>query len=94
MVKGAYYTWDINTNPGENGPFAPPPGWRGDGQDYIQLMYQRWQDKTLAPDIEACAVCHRVKEPVFSGPFSPEAARILGRIKERLAAKKASANAV
>lgn len=87
MANGEFVTWDINTEPGGRGPFAPPAGWRGDQKAYVTLMRERWKAFTYRQSLWACSQCERYHTPEFRGPFESEAKMILEGIKTSLKKK-------
>jgi len=82
MASGLVDAYCLNTTPGANSPFAPPLGWEGNEESYMQLM--RWR---LVNDLQARQQIHSVARRksvdarrtslTARGPFGRTAKKIL-----------------
>ena len=77
----------IVTEPGagDSHPFAPPAGFEGASEDYLQLMRRRFKDD-YHPHGQRMTVAARDaarSTPTFTGPFAAEARRIIDSLKPR-----------
>jgi len=65
----------INTNPGAGGPFAPPAGWDGSGDDYRELLRERYRSDHAARQ-QIAVVAKRLRSVSFNGHWAIEARKI------------------
>jgi len=75
----------VQTTPGANHVFAPPEGWFGTNDEYLDLMRRRWSEGGLAKHqmgFTARFVMNRcaMPESVIEGPYSEPAISIISRI--------------
>lgn len=68
----------INTEPGAGTAFAPPAGFEGDDQAYVQYMRERWKSDPGVRQHVAVAGRRLIRgdEVVFVGRYANEARRI------------------
>lgn len=83
---GVYRVLPIDTTPGANHVFAPPEGFTGSKQDYLQLIRWRWATKLDASQQIESARGHVRRNPGASqyvGPFADEARYIITALNEQ-----------
>jgi hypothetical protein len=66
----------IDTTPGAQSAFGPPPGWEG---NYVELMRERWKkDPGVRQHVFIVGrMLYRDEEVEFIGPFATEAKAIV-----------------
>lgn len=69
----------IDTTPGahQQSPFAPPAGWEGDAQVYMQLMRERYKAVSYAQRLGFAARFARSNSVLCIGPFAEQARMVL-----------------
>ena len=70
---------EIDTTPGNGGPFSPPHGWKGSEDDYLDLMRSRYKH-SLVYRQRILVFARRMKRGECCtprGPFKKEAISIL-----------------
>jgi hypothetical protein len=83
---GVYRVLPIDTTPGANHVFAPPEGFKGSKQDYLQLIRWRWATKLDASQQIESARGYVRRNPGASqyvGPFADEARYIITALNEQ-----------
>lgn len=76
----------IDTTPGSSsGPFTPPEGWTGSGQEYTRLMRARYKNDLMhSQRMALIGWCARWNPAECSGPFAEEASRIIEALASRV----------
>lgn len=82
MWHGQFNAFDIDTDPGASGPFAPPEGWTGDAGAYRDLMRERWRHPGARQQIVLVALAEA--DIAWRGRWAAEAADLVERIRDRL----------
>jgi len=81
VATGIINLTEMNTNPGNNNPFSPPPCWIGGKIDYIELMRDRNRTRTGYQQIYVAAKQRIMEENVtFHGPFKEVADNMLNSL--------------
>lgn len=77
---GQFLTSEVDTTPGERGPFAPPAGFAGNGDEYVQLIRDRYRSNPAAR--QQIYIYSRGVTPAYLGPYAEQARAILTKIKQ------------
>lgn len=83
---GVYCVLPIDTTPGANHVFAPPAGWTGSEQAYLQLIRRRWATQLGASQqifIASRRVRRNPEKAEYVGPFADAARYVLKSLNEQ-----------
>lgn len=79
--QGLFNVLEIDTTPGGRGPFAPPPGWDGTAQEYMDLMKLRYRDDRAAK--QQMLVAAKLPGRSYYGPYAAQAEVILHKLGDK-----------
>jgi len=83
---GIHNVLPINTTPGANHVFAPPAGWSGSSQDYLNLIRWRWASQLDARQQISFARRFTLRRPEatrYVGPFADQAQYVVKSLNEQ-----------
>lgn len=81
MSSGLFTAWLIDTTPGGVGPFAPPKGWSGTGEQYKSSILKRSQRWDFKLAINTCLKAEAYHPYEYQGPYAEDAKTVICELR-------------